>query len=97
MPEVDLSITGSKGIIEVNDDKTSLSLKNGHKSIWYRHDLDDHVNFWLGLPEYYREDSRFIEAIATKSLAEPTFRTASNVDLFIEGIRQKAQEHVRFE
>jgi predicted dehydrogenase len=93
MPEVILSIVGSKGAIEVNDYKASLSLKDGVKSVWYRHDLDDHVKFWLGAPEYYTEDAYFINCAVNSSLAEPSFKTASNVDAFVETIRQKASKH----
>jgi predicted dehydrogenase len=93
MPEVILSIIGSKGTIEANDYKTSLSVNSGEKSTWYRHNLDDQVNFWLAAPEYYREDAYFVNAVVNKSAAEPSFKTASNVDFFIETIRQKASKH----
>lgn len=93
MPEVVFSIKGSEGEIEVNDDKMSLSMKDGRKSTWYRHNLDDYVKFWLGAPEYYREDSYFVNSVVNKFNAEPSFKTASNVDSFIEKIRQKALEH----
>lgn len=93
MPEVVLSIKGSNGAIEVNDDKVSLNLNNGDKSTWYRHNLNDNIEFWLGGPEYYREDAYFVKSITNNSLAEPSFETASKVDLLIEMIQQKAEKH----
>jgi hypothetical protein len=43
MPEVSLSITGSKGIIEVNDDELKLKSTRGKSFTWYRHTLHDNV------------------------------------------------------
>jgi hypothetical protein len=40
-----------------------LSLNGGEKFRWFRHDLKDGVGFWLGAPEYYREDECFVEAV----------------------------------
>jgi hypothetical protein len=51
------------------------------------------VKFWLGAPEYYTEDAYFINCVANSSIAEPSFKTASNVDAFVETIRQKASKH----
>jgi len=93
MPEVVLSIKGTKGILDVNDDKVSLKLNNGDESIWYRHNLNDNVKFWLGGPEYYREDAYFVKSVTNNSLAEPSFETASKVDLLIEMIQRKAERH----
>jgi len=91
MPEVNVSIKGSKGLLEVNDDRVGLSLNSGEKTVWFRPDLDDSVGFWLGLPEYYREDSRFFESIRSGNLVEPSFRDAAEVDRFIDEVRQKAE------
>ena len=93
MPEVVFSIRGSNGTIEVNDYKVCLNLSNGDRSSWYRHDLNGNVKFWLGGPEYYREDAYFVKSVINNSLAEPSFKTASNVDLLIEAIQQKAKRH----
>jgi predicted dehydrogenase len=90
MPEVVVSVKGSKGVLEVNDDKVSLNLNNGDKSTWYRHNLNDNVDFWLGGPEYCREDMYFIKSIVNNSLAEPSFEAASKVDLLIETLHKKA-------
>ena len=91
MPEVNLSIKGSKGTIEVNDDNIRLALNNGHRSTFYRHSLDDNVEFWLGGPEYYREDAYFVKSITTQSTAEPSFKSASRVDLLIDKIQKEAE------
>jgi predicted dehydrogenase len=90
MPEVDLLIKGSAGAIEVNDDKMLLNTNDGVKKVWYRHDLDDRARFWLGAPEYYREDAYFMSKVAEESRAEPSFENALNVDLLIDKVRRSA-------
>lgn len=45
MPEFGLSIEGSKGRIDANDDRLSLTLGDGPQKKWYRHDLNDGVVF----------------------------------------------------
>jgi predicted dehydrogenase len=92
MPEVILSIKGSKGIIDVNDDTVSLTREDGQKNNWFRMGLKDNVKFWLGNPEYYREDLLFIDSIRTNHQVEPSFKSAAKVDLLIENIRQKAKK-----
>ena len=41
-----------KGKIDVNDDRLLLTSKDGNRKTWYRHDLKDNVDFWLGETEY---------------------------------------------
>lgn len=89
MPEVGLSISGSKGIIEVNDDKVELRL-NGESSAWYRQDLHDNVVFWLGGPEYFREDDYFVKSVRENSAAKPDFYAASKVDQIIDQVQHEA-------
>jgi predicted dehydrogenase len=93
MPEVNMSIKGSEGLLEANDDEVRLKLNDGEKRVWFRHDLIDFVGFWLGLPEYYREDAHFVGSIRSGSAARPSFREASDVDLFIDNVRQRAEQH----
>jgi predicted dehydrogenase len=93
MPEVNVTIKGTKGAIEVNDDKVSLVLDSGDRSVWYRPDLNDNVKFWLGGPEYYRENSFFLKSLMSGSIAEPSFETASKVDLFIDLVQKKAERN----
>jgi predicted dehydrogenase len=92
MPEVCFSIVGSNGIITVNDDKLELRLKTGKKSTWYRQSLDDTVFFWLGGPEYFRENEYFVESAIEGKDAEPSFYTASKIDRMIEQIQHRADE-----
>jgi len=92
MPDVGFSISGSEGIIEVNDDKLELKLKNGKSSTWYRHDLHDIVPFWLGAPEYFREDEYFVKSVTENNNAEPSFCTASKVDQVIGRVKDRADE-----
>jgi predicted dehydrogenase len=89
MPEVGLLIRGSNGTLEVNDDKLRLQESTSGKSTtWYRHDLNDSVDFWLGEPEYSREDQHFIRSILTHQKSAPDFLTGSKVDLVIDQVKQ---------
>lgn len=90
MPEVEFSVTGSRGVLQVNDDMVKMKLNNGKTSTFYRHDLDDTVPFWLGLPEYYREDFDFVNAVMANGRAEPDFMTASRVDSVIDQVLKRA-------
>ncbi|NWG11512.1 Gfo/Idh/MocA family oxidoreductase [Candidatus Bathyarchaeota archaeon] len=92
MPEVGLSISGSKGTIEVSDDKLELKLVNGKSFTWFRHNLGDNVWFWLGGPEYFRENEYFIKSIREGKKTEPNFNTASKVDQIIEQVKEKADK-----
>jgi predicted dehydrogenase len=91
MAEVGFRIIGSKGTLEVNDDK--VRLETGESNEWYRHDLNDNVDFWLGLPEYYREDLHFVESVREQKPAEPDFYAASKVDEIIEKVEGRADEN----
>jgi predicted dehydrogenase len=93
MPEVGLLIAGRKGSIRVNDDELELCLNGGEKFRWYRHDLRDSVDFWLGAPEYFREDRCFIESILANQRAEPDFFSSSKVDLIIDEVKVKAKRN----
>jgi len=90
MPEVGFIIEGSKGRLSVNDDKLTLTLNNEKRQRWFRHDLGDQVDFWLGSPEYYREDKCFVEAVASSETAEPRFETAAKVDDVIDEVLARA-------
>jgi len=91
MPEVGFLIEGSQGVIDVNDDKLELILNSGKTRGWFRHDLNDTVEFWLGAPEYFREDKHFVESVLHKSPAEPNFQTSAKVDYLIDEIKAKAE------
>lgn len=91
-PEIGFSITGSKGIVEVNDDRVELRLKGGKSKSWYRHNLDDNVPFWLGLPEYYREDLYFVKSVMEDHEAEPSFCAASKVDDIIGQVEKRGDK-----
>jgi len=86
MPEVGLSIMGSKGNLFVNDDQVKLETVDGKSFKWYRHDLNDTVPFWLGLPEYYREDLLFSQSVAGGLNAQPDFISGSKVDKIIDDV-----------
>ena len=88
LPEYGLSITGSKGTLEVNQD--IIRLEDVENNItWHRQDLDDNVPFLLGATEYYRENEHFIKAVRGNFRAEPDFVAASRVDHLIERVEQE--------
>ena len=87
LPEMGLLIKGSRGIMRVNDDKVDVKMNDGKSSTQYRHNLNDNVLFWLGEPEYFREDAYFVTSVLQGRSAEPSFHTASKVDHIIERVR----------
>jgi predicted dehydrogenase len=89
MPEVGFVIEGCRGTVSVNDDWVELRQKTGSSSRWYRQDLNDTVPFWLGLPEYYREDNYFVNCILEDCKSEPCFKSASEIDKMIENVKRK--------
>ncbi|MGD6850544.1 MAG: Gfo/Idh/MocA family protein [Candidatus Bathyarchaeia archaeon] len=91
MPEVKFSITGSRGSLLANDDYVRLD-SEVKSTTFYRLNLGDYVNFWLGSPEYYREDECFIQAITQGMPEDPSFESASTVELAIEEVERKASE-----
>lgn len=90
MPEVGFTVEGSRGVMRVNDDTLELSLNSGEKFRWFRHDLKDDVGFWLGAPEYYREDECFVDAVMRGGSVEPCFEAAAKVDRLIDEVLVKA-------
>ncbi|MEM1582420.1 MAG: Gfo/Idh/MocA family oxidoreductase [Candidatus Bathyarchaeia archaeon] len=90
MPEVGFLIKGSEGFLSVNDDELTLSLKDGGFRRMLRHDLGDECGFWLGGPEYYREDEHFVRAVAQGKPAEPCFEAAAKVDGLIDEVLARA-------
>ena len=83
-PEVGIAVKGSKGIVEVNDDKVALRSDDDDSFSWYRHDLNDSVAFWLGWPEYYRENECFVKSVRENRVVEPNFGSSAKVDSVIE-------------
>ncbi len=92
MPEFELAIKGSEGTLRVNDDRLELNLNDGKSSILHRHDLNDHVGFLLGAPEYFRENDYFIKAVLEKRNVDSSFHTASKVDCIIEQVKSRAEK-----
>jgi predicted dehydrogenase len=93
MPESGLVMRGTKGTMEVNDDRLELAFNDGKLQKWYKHDLQDNVGFLLGEPEYFREDEHFIKSIVEKgSVKTPNFLSASKVDRLIEQVERRADK-----
>jgi predicted dehydrogenase len=90
MPEFGCSVACSKGQLNVNDDQLRLNFGDGAQKIWYRHDLQDNVRFWLGETEYYRENQEFVNSLLENRAREPNFDSALKVDYVIDQVRQGA-------
>jgi predicted dehydrogenase len=93
MAEVDVEVKGTKGILEVNDDKVRLDLGSNEVTTWHRVDLNDLAPFWIGAPEYYREDECFVKSVFGNLVAEPSFESALRVDSKIELIEKEAAKY----
>jgi len=91
VPEVGFTVDGSNGVMRVNDDVLELNLNGGEKFRWFRHDLGDGVGFWLGAPEYYREDECFVKSLIDGKNFEPDFFSSAKVDLVIDEIKAEAK------
>ena len=91
MPEAEFKVVGSKGNLVVNDDYVRFDV-GGQVSTLYRLNLGDNVPFWLGSPEYYREDETFVSAIGQKVICQPSFDSAAKVEFVIEKVERKATE-----
>jgi scyllo-inositol 2-dehydrogenase (NADP+) len=94
MPSFGLSIAGNAGTMKVDDYSIDLKLRSGDCYSWLKHDLDDHVGFFLGESEYYREDEAFINSVLSGVKVEPSFATASKVDFIIDQVRDKVKANV---
>ena len=90
MPEFGLSMEFPKGRIDVNDDRLCLTLVNGAQRKWFRHDLNDGVGFSIGDPEYYRENSEFVNSSLNNRQCESSFDDAAIVDYVISEVRKKS-------
>jgi predicted dehydrogenase len=88
MPEFGLSIHGTNGTLDVNDDEVKLTLNGSQPKRWYRHDMDDNVGFLLGGPEYYRENQYFIRSIISGEPVKSSFKTTLSIDYLLEQVRR---------
>ncbi|MGD0158834.1 MAG: Gfo/Idh/MocA family oxidoreductase [Candidatus Bathyarchaeia archaeon] len=89
MPEVGFLVEGSKGKVQVDDDRVELKLNDGNSRRWFRHDLSDNVPFWLSAPEYYREDEYFVRCALDGFRTEPSFESACKVDKMIDDVKSR--------
>jgi predicted dehydrogenase len=91
LPEIGMTITGSRGAINVNDDR--LELTNGAEPRrWHRQDLGDtQVPFLLGDPEYTRESEAFVAAVASgEGAGGADFAAGARVERVIDDILERA-------
>jgi len=51
------------------------------------------VNFWLGGPEYFREDEHFTNSVLKDREAEPNFESAAKTDQVIAKVKNRAEEN----
>ena len=92
MPEFGFSIECSKGQIDVNDDRLCLTLADGTRRRWYRHDLNDAVYFSIGDSEYFRENLEFVNSLLSNRQCESSFDNASLVDYLIDEVRSRSNQ-----
>jgi predicted dehydrogenase len=90
MPEFGIVIRGAKGMIKVDDNELVFALDSAQPKNWHRQDLDDHVTFFLGESEYFRENDYFIKSIIFNDKSEPNFQTAAKVDYLLEEVRRRS-------
>ncbi len=86
LPEIGVKVTGSYGLLSVNEDRVELERHGAECVLWHRHGLHDHVPFLLADPEYHREDESFIAAIRDGSHATPDFEDGARVDAVLDRI-----------
>lgn len=92
MPEFGLVVECSKGKIEVNDDRLCLTSADGAQKKWYRHDLNDGVDFSISDPEYFRENKRFVSSVLQNRQCDLSFENASMVDYVIDEVRGRSDK-----
>ena len=84
LPEVGMTVTGSRGRLSVNGDRVEVEPQGGGRVVWHRHGLHDHVAFLLAEPEYHREDEHFIQAICSRGRASPDVEDGARVEAVID-------------
>lgn len=92
MPEFAFTIIGTEGSIRVDDNMLEIHPKNSAIKKLYRQDLNDHVPFYIGDSEYYREDEHFISCVLSGQTPESNFENGRQVDHLIEQVRAKSHE-----
>jgi len=90
MPEVGIRISSTNAAIEANDDFVKIATENGEQKTWYRHDLNDEVDYLLGGPEYYREDRFFVDAVNSGRDIGPELSEAVEVERIIDDALARA-------
>jgi predicted dehydrogenase len=91
LPEMGLLVKGSNGTMKVNEDKVELEIDGKDPGLWYKHDLNDNVPFFIGGADYYREDESFVNSIGENRTNEPDFLVASEVEKIIDQVRDSKQ------
>ena len=97
LPEICIEIQGADGTLKVSDDYVQVSADRGVKGVidagkrtFQKPSFKTNVEFLLGEPEFTVEDRSFLNAVAEKRQAEPSFQDAVKVNEFIDRIREAA-------
>ncbi len=87
LPEISVSVVGTRGRLGVNDDRVELDLDTATHRVWHRQTLQDQVSFLLADPEYLREDEHFVQAVSAGARAAPSFEDGLRVEALIDRVQ----------
>ena len=103
MPETDLEISGSNGILKVNQDFIEINLEKQvsmfdkkHVKI-FKQSLDKGVHFDVGGPEYTKEDLNIIESFRNKKNPQVNIQEAFRTQCIIDAIYEAAKNNSKIE
>jgi predicted dehydrogenase len=98
LPEIRMELQGSNGSMVVSDDYVSVqadkavtNIMQAGRQVFQKPSFNTSVTFLLADPEYTIEDECFLKAVRDKSHVEPNFKTASQVNGFIDSIHEAAR------
>lgn len=86
LPEIGITIFGSYGSLKVTEDNVEMTTLDNQPRRWHRHDLNDHVPFLFGVPEYSRENQDFTRAVVDGQSRGPDFDAGARVEKVIDEI-----------
>jgi predicted dehydrogenase len=95
--DISIEVQGENGTLSVTDDSVTLFLDeaseeySGGWRVWRKPDLFEGVEFDIGGPEYTRQDSEFLFAVAGAGSLDCDVRSAFRVQQVVEAIYESAR------